>query len=223
MFVEFHFLIKTPLSTGSTWFQWRPRTHWPAWSSCKPFDQISDLCSLLFFPLIHWCDWKLTVQMCIWLNLFSQGVEGIRGRQGLEGPKGDEVSSTLQLRFKILLERLFWFKKKQKTLIVIRELLDLKESRVLKGIKAMLWVPWLDWINFSVAHSFLNTLLFRPWLCAVTLQGAPGKDGLDGVPGVDGAKVTFNSKHFCSRLQHLYTLIPKTAAWRVYIKEMYRS
>ena len=113
--------------------------------------------------------------------------------------------------------------KKKKTLIVIRELLDLKESRVPKGIKAMLWVPWLDWINFSVAHSFLNTLLFRPWLCAVTLQGAPGKDGLDGVPGVDGAKVTFNSKHFCSRLQHLYTLIPKTAAWRVYIKEMYRS
>lgn len=42
------------------------------------------------------------------LNLCSQGVEGIRGRQGLEGPKGEEVSSALQLRFKIFLERLFW-------------------------------------------------------------------------------------------------------------------
>lgn len=25
-----------------------------------------------------------------------QGVEGVRGRQGLEGPKGDDVSSTAQ-------------------------------------------------------------------------------------------------------------------------------
>lgn len=75
---------------------------------------------------------------------------------------------------------------------MIRELLDLKESRVLKGIKEMLWVPWLDWINFPVAHLFLNTLLLRLWLCGVNLQGAPGKDGLDGVPGVDGAKVTFD-------------------------------
>lgn len=29
------------------------------------------------------------------MYFFSEGVEGIRGRQGLEGPKGDEVSSTI--------------------------------------------------------------------------------------------------------------------------------
>ena len=27
---------------------------------------------------------------------FSQGVEGTRGRQGLEGPKGDDVSLPIQ-------------------------------------------------------------------------------------------------------------------------------
>lgn len=32
------------------------------------------------------------------MNVFSQGVEGIRGRQGLEGPKGDEVSPIIQFR-----------------------------------------------------------------------------------------------------------------------------
>lgn len=36
---------------------------------------------------------KLITNKCI--SFFTQGVEGIRGRQGLEGPKGDDVSSTI--------------------------------------------------------------------------------------------------------------------------------
>lgn len=56
--------------------------------------------------------------------LLSQGVEGIRGRQGLEGPKGDTVSSSFQIKSWIVPLNIIFFqflKKNKKTLIFNRE------------------------------------------------------------------------------------------------------
>lgn len=41
------------------------------------------------------------------MNVFSQGVEGIRGRQGLDGPKGDEVSSLNPFKFWNILTKMY--------------------------------------------------------------------------------------------------------------------
>lgn len=71
------------LVVGSSWFQWCPWTYWSTWSSCK---QPVHGCHHLIGGIVG------ANGPVPRLKLFCfQGVEGIRGRQGLEGPKGDDV------------------------------------------------------------------------------------------------------------------------------------
>lgn len=79
--------------TGSSWFQWCPRTNRPTWSSCK---------FVCFFFKWHFYLYQSTLYI-LWIFFFlSQGTEGIRGRQGLQGDKGDDVSCSFMHLYKVI-------------------------------------------------------------------------------------------------------------------------